>query len=872
MFIKYLEQFVLFTLLLSLSVSNNQTFLPIAHLASNSLIKSDVKEDIYTKKIKSKKSFKEKVEKNELPTQIMFGDKHGVSDDLDLILRRVREVVKSGEELHVIGHGNFFGWGNENYENWDILRFLKGFSETYENIDVTFLLGNHELLMISSILLGNKRDFYTWISKKNGGQKTINEFKEKGIDITEVALWILTHSKFFHISEWNYLHIHAGIVFNGDKPAYTLEQLINWQYELDQIQLELIQNAKLIKHEDMIKKITQLFRKINKFLWIRENGWINNLAEPTDKATLFPLLKKISGDYYHLIEPNWNVLAETYIDKTTQLTLLTKLDTKKADTFLAEYIINGVVFGHLNLDHLMNLDNRLFCIDMNNGKSGYLVFNDQGMEFYSYQATEPTKIITKEEILTNIDDQIKRLEEIDKIKEKKEFDYNSAKELRELYLYYRLLSKNKVMFSGHMDTLYDFINNDGWDHQKLITALIYFTRFNHEQVKNNQQLDDLFSKATILKNKIQTLILDNTVPYPYIDKHVLITWGKSFKKIIEMYQSDKTPFIVPSHRAYTDGGLPEGASIIKYFNQSLAFEKDIGFQISGVKKILHHAYYPGVLYLSISTGIKDEIEKLARIDLIKNEFEIINFQNDRKDFKAYPLIKGETLITSKGKSDIPPPIDSVRISILNKTGKIHNFSGVETAAPELKHIYPFFDGSFLVPAYYDGKFPWININSSGVSYLFYFTPNKVYHLNNENLRKIILLEDNKGYALFYSKDNVSPTFNYKKELDRLFPILPSQKEQDQFFVKEGKKGLVALFIQKHEKVREVIPNDLSRFEIKFSGSNLEIVYNVLSSSTKKEKQESTNSLLSVIISETLPNEISLEQYTSKHDNLFSIAL
>ena len=351
-------------------------------------------EGIILKRIKDQKALKEKIANNELPEILMFGDKHGQAEDLERIFKIAQRADEEGRELHIIGHGDAFDRGAENIRNWKILQELMRISQRNPRIKVDLLLGNHDTLFIDGILRKDPMRFALWVL--NGGytvlqefgiisseeadafakardandsleyQKLLREFWGRNLSLVfPMAVWIFQNSKLFVIDERNFLHIHAGIPVdeNGD-PQITREELEQMGKELANIQREVKEDPRFFEASHNQAKVKDFFEKenVNKVLWTKRDGW------------------------------------------------LTKLTTKaKMDRLLVKLGVNGIVAAHIHRLKLLNLDNRIFIVDVEEGDAGHLLFNKEGIVFDSLDRNTRDLVASKKEILAGIDAEIARL-------------------------------------------------------------------------------------------------------------------------------------------------------------------------------------------------------------------------------------------------------------------------------------------------------------------------------------------------------------------------------------------------------------------------------------------------------------------------------
>ncbi|MFH1797916.1 MAG: AarF/UbiB family protein [Candidatus Omnitrophota bacterium] len=396
------------------------------------------------KKIDDLYSLKRKIEKDELPDVINFGDKHGKADDLERILHAAQEAAQNGRKLEIVGHGDVFDRGMRNHRNFVILRQLVKIAEENHNIGVNLCFGNHDVMLIQGVLLDDRDALVNWLF--NGGAAFL---KEMGIahlrdpnDRNEVervirgnprilrrliednrvkrlAQWLLTNLKLFHVDERAFLHLHAGIPSDGQgNPLITRQGLEELQDELLLIQKQA--KAGVLNKE----KAANFFKKAHDIFWAREEDWLNNLCEDGQmwKIEIDDENKQKAIAILNAIRPglgkNWKKLlinkkVKEILKKNGVVFRVSKGIARKGkiDNFLAHLGVNGIIFGHIHLDELFNLDNRIFCVDVDEGNVGHLIFDDKGVRFNALARSADDPIASKNGVLSNLDEQIVRLKE-----------------------------------------------------------------------------------------------------------------------------------------------------------------------------------------------------------------------------------------------------------------------------------------------------------------------------------------------------------------------------------------------------------------------------------------------------------------------------
>ena len=143
----------------------------------------------------------------------VVGDIHGEISQLKALLNRIQYDKKT----NIIFLGDFIDRGEDSYKTFIFLKKLKE-----ENNNAIFLRGNHEQMMIDSLLNKKvknnmyKKEDAMIVWQQNGGEKTIRDFKNNKSLLIEAAEWF---DKLPYIYETNnYIFVHAGI--NPNKRIY----------------------------------------------------------------------------------------------------------------------------------------------------------------------------------------------------------------------------------------------------------------------------------------------------------------------------------------------------------------------------------------------------------------------------------------------------------------------------------------------------------------------------------------------------------------------------------------------------------------------------------------------------------------------------
>jgi hypothetical protein len=113
-------------------------------------------ESILEKRIFDLEKLKRAYEAGEASEVINAGDQHGSAQDLERILLYAKEAAQKSKEVEIVIHGDVFDGRSENVRNFEILKELKELEQEAPHITVKLLLGNHELVIIQSILLHDR--------------------------------------------------------------------------------------------------------------------------------------------------------------------------------------------------------------------------------------------------------------------------------------------------------------------------------------------------------------------------------------------------------------------------------------------------------------------------------------------------------------------------------------------------------------------------------------------------------------------------------------------------------------------------------------------------------------------------------------------
>lgn len=130
------------------------------------------------------------------------------------------DQVKKGEKLYILG--DVIDRGP------DGIKILEDIMEQGERVEL--LVGNHELMMVQSLFLNNKKTINNWLTDNNGGKKTYDDFmklsQEKQEKIKELLLKATVHAEVDVNGEKIYL-VHAKADQNTDRKKEIVEDYLS---------------------------------------------------------------------------------------------------------------------------------------------------------------------------------------------------------------------------------------------------------------------------------------------------------------------------------------------------------------------------------------------------------------------------------------------------------------------------------------------------------------------------------------------------------------------------------------------------------------------------------------------------------------------
>ncbi len=387
--------------------------------------------EVLRQRVKNLEAMRQKIENEQMPDVLMFGDKHGKPEDLERVLKVARQAAKDGKRLDIVGHGDGFDRGMQNGRNWKIFQELIQIAKENPNVTVDLLFGNHDVWLIQAILLNDQNAMRGW--RAQGGQEVIDEL---GMGkVKELAVWMLQNFKLFTIDERGFLHVHAGIPMDeSGNPLINRERLDGLQNELTAIQHDVDANPQFLASPANRARLEKFFEDAHEVFWARQDAWLDKLMgdrvriDQQNKEKLFEILTKLFKAQVGQTVPE--PLIRKQVEQVWVQALMQKpeifrqagiqfevlngepqVDKGKLDNFLAQLGVHGVVAGHIHLDKLLNLDNRIFIVDVDENDPGHLFFNGNGILFDAMTRSTKDLVASKTAVLAGIDEEIIRIKE-----------------------------------------------------------------------------------------------------------------------------------------------------------------------------------------------------------------------------------------------------------------------------------------------------------------------------------------------------------------------------------------------------------------------------------------------------------------------------
>ncbi len=383
-----------------------------------------------------------KINKENLPVMIFFGDKHGQAEDLRNIVYQAEVFVssrgiQSGKKMTIVGHGDAFDRGTQNVEVFLLLKRLKEIEkENPGRVEVHLLWGNHDVLFMQAVLLDDRKAMGGWLS--SGGGQTYMNFQGVSMNREDVAVFMLENFELYYVDEWGILHVHAGIPMDKDGvPGITIARLGEWQHELNVLRDRLKAGRKeFLANAESLKKLEEFFqqKELLPLLWVLSKGWLDYVADPDNqdiiidqqnKEKVFSLFYDVVGAFYGglsaeqraaMFAERWKdfVLArEDFLrERGVRFDIITKekkISRSVLDNFMLRLGVNGVVFGHIH--QRVNIDNKIVGIDVEDDDPGHFMLDDQGLGFNSLRRGQGEPVVSLSRYLDNMKGEIASLKE-----------------------------------------------------------------------------------------------------------------------------------------------------------------------------------------------------------------------------------------------------------------------------------------------------------------------------------------------------------------------------------------------------------------------------------------------------------------------------
>lgn len=138
-----------------------------------------------------------------------IGDLHGRCDLAVKLYDKVKELADGGIDpawgVTIVWLGDYIDRGPQSKE---LLDFLMNLEDT-ENVKNVFILGNHEEFMLHCCEFPQDKETM-WMWLKNGGEETVQNFKEAGVtDLKPYVEWLNELPYIYQVNE--YVFVHAGV-------------------------------------------------------------------------------------------------------------------------------------------------------------------------------------------------------------------------------------------------------------------------------------------------------------------------------------------------------------------------------------------------------------------------------------------------------------------------------------------------------------------------------------------------------------------------------------------------------------------------------------------------------------------------------------
>ena len=160
----------------------------------------------------------------------IIGDIHGCLSELEILLDRI------GSEAHLIFVGDYIDRGPDSFQV--VERLLR------EKHRSTFLMGNHEAMMLNFFKSPNSPGHTAWTYWANGGQETLRSYGLKE-DETNFELLPDKHREFYKNLELYYEGDDFIVVHAGVRPSESQDMKKQYMEDLLWIRMEWIRSEHL---------------------------------------------------------------------------------------------------------------------------------------------------------------------------------------------------------------------------------------------------------------------------------------------------------------------------------------------------------------------------------------------------------------------------------------------------------------------------------------------------------------------------------------------------------------------------------------------------------------------------------------------------
>ena len=204
---------------------------------------NEIKQKMLEKNIAEEQSVPTDKSKTKKPCVYVCSDLHGKYDAYMTVIERLGK----DDKLYILG--DVIDRGD------DGIKILQDIMERQKDGQVEFLMGNHEHLMMQT-LLGNKRYEDIWF-KGNGGDVTYKEFEKLTPEKQEEMKEFLMNTAIYKQIEagnQDYYLVHAKAIQDLDETSQTFKQMMDNGQELKILETLESRAPKHCKEEDIPKK------------------------------------------------------------------------------------------------------------------------------------------------------------------------------------------------------------------------------------------------------------------------------------------------------------------------------------------------------------------------------------------------------------------------------------------------------------------------------------------------------------------------------------------------------------------------------------------------------------------------------------------